>query len=77
MLEINTKMSEINADYNFWLGGAQITIAEYYKDHMINREKSILFAQKAYNTFKKYEFYAEFKYDMERVKSVIEYWNKN
>jgi hypothetical protein len=77
MLEINTKMSEMSADYSFWLGGAQITIAEYYKEYMINREKSILFAQKAYNTFKKYEFYDQFKYDMERVKSVVDYWNKN
>lgn len=77
MLEINTKMSEIDSDYSFWLGGAQITIAEFYKDHMINREKSILFAQRAYKIFKEYEFCDDFKYDMERVNSVIEYWNKN
>lgn len=77
MLEINTKISEIDASYTFWLGGAQITIAEFYKNQLKNREKSLVLAQKAYYIFKEYEYDDQYEYDMQRVKSVIEFWNKN
>jgi hypothetical protein len=77
MLEINTQMSEIDSDYNFWLGGAKITLAEFYKDYIIDKEKSILLAKEAKEIFKPYKKYDDFKNDFKRIKSVIEYWNNN
>lgn len=80
MLKTNTYISEIDSYYNYWLGGTLITIAEFYRDYVIKRTESIAFAKQAFTIFSSYDdrdIDIDIEYNMDRIKRILEYWNKN